>query len=71
MIDAEDAVNGRVQAFPDIRQANYLGTFQITPNYPNYPQYGSELPADNVDGVHDAVVQVDGQCVFYGLGLDG
>ena len=38
---------------------------------PNYPQYGSELPADNVDGVHDAVVLVDGHGVLDGLGLDG
>lgn len=37
MMDADDAENGRVQAFPDIRQANYLGTFQITPNYPELP----------------------------------
>ena len=32
--DADDAVDGRVCAFPENRQANYPTTTQITPNYP-------------------------------------
>ena len=38
---------------------------------PNYPQDGGELPAGNVDGVHDPVVPVDGHCVFDGWGFEG
>ena len=43
MMEVDDAVNGRVQAFPDIRQANYLGTFQITPNYPELPTKSTRI----------------------------
>ena len=69
--EADDAVDGRVRAFPNSRQANYPQNVQITRITSNYRQERGELPAGNVDGVHDPVVPVDGHCVFDGLGLDG
>ena len=62
--EADDAVDGRVCAFPEKRQANYPNKHAKYPELPpKYPQDGRELPAGNVDGVHDAVVPVDGHCV--------
>ena len=61
--EADDAVDARVRAFPHSRQANYSQTMQNTRITKNYPQYGGELFAGNVDGVHDPVVPVDGHCV--------
>ena len=37
--EADDAVDGRVRAFPDRRQANYPQTMQITPNYVELPTH--------------------------------
>ena len=53
--EADDAVDGRVRAFPDRRQTNYPQTINTTPSY---PQDGGELPSSKFHGVHDPMVPV-------------